>query len=221
MFLFTVVLYFLLCGRWKVPPSWQRRLLPPFSFSPATTFRAMLLFDIGIGVTHSFFFGVKSHHITIDFVLYHSFWYFLSVIISFALNIKWNFTFGFFVCIVQRLKIRVGQRFVDRASFTWVKDQHSFQETHGLFIAPPKQFGKRSSLSFGKLEKTGPFFQKKKQKKNNKKSQPRHHPKRTPPPPPPLPPAHTCMMARLAIEFVIKARDSSDGVPNTLMISSN
>jgi hypothetical protein len=184
MFLFTVVLYFLLCGRWKVPPSWQRRLLPPFSFSPATTFRAMLLFDIGIGVTHSFFFGVKSHHITIDFVLYHSFWYFLSVIISFALNIKWNFTFGFFVCIVQRLKIRVGQRFVDRASFTWVKDQHSFQETHGLFIAPPKQFGKRSSLSFGKLEKTC-FSKKSKTKKEQQKSQPRHHHKGTTPPPPP------------------------------------
>ena len=159
--------------------------LPPFSFSPATTFRAMLLFDIGIGVTHSFFFGVKSHHITIDFVLYHIFRYFLSVIISFALNIKWNFTFGFFVCIVQRLKIRVGQRFVDRASFTWVKDQHSFQETHGLFIAPPKQFGKRSSLSFGKLKKTGPFFQKRKQKKEQQKSQPRHHHKGTTPLPPP------------------------------------
>ena len=179
-------LYFLLCGRWKVPPSWQRRLslLSHFSFSPATTFRAMLLFDIGIGVTHSFFFGVKSHHITIDFVLYHIFRYFLSVIISFALNIKWNFTFGFFVCIVQRLKIRVGQRFVDRASFTWVKDQHSFQETHGLFIAPPKQFGKRSSLSFGKLEKTC-FSKKEKNKKRTTKKSTTTPPQRNHAPTPP------------------------------------
>ena len=94
---------------------------------------------------------MKAHHITIDFVLYDIFRYFLSMIISFALDIKGYFTLRFFVGIVQRLKIGMRQCFVDRAALAWIKDQHAFQQTDGLFVAPTKQFRERSPLSFWQL----------------------------------------------------------------------